>query len=362
MNALLERLSINFVIAAFIPSLAFTLVATVIFDPIIPQSIKDRFPVTFASADDVSTGVLVLFVFTLVVGFTLSSLNTFIYKIIEGYFVLNRIPFVRDRHRKKAQHLFNRITKLETILTKLHQADVPREKRMFLEMHLSDLKTKYQLNYHPDYRLALPTRFGNIFRSAESYSGDRYKIDSILMWPRLIHVIHPSYFSKLEQSNNGLAFLINCMALSFFLSLSCFFASGYQFIMRYLAIQKIQTFLFFFEVSQKDIGIYPQRGWFYLLMGVLIIGVGIFFYNATIPAARQYGGLVRSSFDLFRFELVKQLRLKLPMDSDEEHDLWVKWTKFVALGSLAGEYMPVIDYIHDQSVEIASQDNSLEGK
>lgn len=361
MNSILERLNTNFIIASFIPSLAFTLVATLIFDPIIPQPVKDRFPITFASAEEASTQVFTLFALILIIGFTLANLNTFIYKIAEGYFILNRLPFIRDRHKKKAQYLFYRIKVTEKILNHCRQAQVPREKRLPLEVHLLKLKTQYQLNYHPNYKMALPTRFGNIFRSAESYSGDRYKIDSIITWPRLIHVIPPSYFSKLEQSNSGLAFLINCMTLSGFLSVACFLASGYQFLMHQLALKEVEKLLYFIDITKEDVAIYLERGWIYFVLATLLVGSTFIFYNATLPAVRQYGGLIRSSFDLFRFDLAKQLHSKLPVDSEEEKDFWMKWSEFVAIGSLAGDTMSPFEYVH-QPVEDTNQDNSLMGE
>lgn len=67
----------------------------------------------------------------------------------------------------------------------------------------------------------------------------------------------------------------------------------------------------------------------------MFTGIAYFFYNASLPAAKQYGNMIRSAYDLFRFDLRKQLRLTMPPHSNKEHDSWQKWTEFVSLGSFA---------------------------
>ena len=85
-----------------------------------------------------------------------------------------------------------------------------------------------------------------------------------------------------------------------------------------------------------------QNVWIYLISGGVFVFTAAFFYNASLPAARQYGALIRSAYDLFRFDLIKQLRLTLPKHSGQEIDLWTKWTRLVALGNFAPPSLPFL--------------------
>ncbi|HKZ86110.1 MAG TPA: hypothetical protein VJ793_20950 [Anaerolineae bacterium] len=71
MQGLIDKFSSNFIVAAFIPSLAFVTAAQFLFWPIIPQTILSRLTdiLTFASGQ----GLLPVLILAAVVGFTLSS-------------------------------------------------------------------------------------------------------------------------------------------------------------------------------------------------------------------------------------------------------------------------------------------------
>jgi hypothetical protein len=60
------------------------------------------------------------------------------------------------------------------------------------------------------------------------------------------------------------------------------------------------------------------------------------FYRASFPIAVRYGNLVRASFDLFRFDLLQQLRLPLPEDSEDEYQAWRMVSELMAVGDRFG--------------------------
>jgi hypothetical protein len=190
-------------------------------------------------------------------------------------------------------------------------------------------------------------------RAGESYSGSRYGIDAVPMWPRLIHVIPDSYFVKVDQSNNHLAFLINCSLLSLFLALLCCVGSLYQYIILKCATIG-QTFpIYFIKADPKLVSIYQQRIVLYLVCSIMSFLWSWLFYRATLPIAEQYGNMIRSAYDLFRFNLLEQLKLHLPLDSEEEYQLWQKVSEFITIGP---DGRPLIFYynVEENQAEVMS--------
>ena len=100
-QGLTEKMGSNFLVAAFIPSLAFAMIAMVVFSPILPPGPVTRLTNTLTPLGQPG---LLLVVFTIVLGFTLSSLNTFIYKLFEGYVILERFGVARQQAKNRAQN------------------------------------------------------------------------------------------------------------------------------------------------------------------------------------------------------------------------------------------------------------------
>lgn len=408
MQGILGKLGNNFFVAAFIPALGFVVIAQLVFSPIIPSDIKDNFLIQIGTnLDDISLLPVIL---TLLLGYTLLGLNTFIYKAIEGYYLPRRFSVFQKRQAKKAlkrkleykivDKALKRLKKqfwliddaLSDIDDKLEEKKSldeleqrllsrlgPKRKRLRRKIDsLNQLNYELKAQYRQDYPLStstvLPTRFGNILRAAEIYSNEHYGMDAVTLWPRLIHAIDDRYHQKLDESNNGLAFITNSMVLAVFLAFLCLIAAGYQgFIWQYAekeaetqlaanvacieangeeGCEKLEyevisyLELVVIDTNPSELIDYKNRAFLYLILVPIQIAVGYFFYNATLPAARQYGNLIRSAYDLFRFDLLNQLRLELPEDSDIEYDHWKTWSEFVALGSLEKQPRAPFVYRH----------------
>lgn len=380
MSSILDRLGNNFLVAAFIPALGFVIALQWLFGPtgpstderlliaslqqaidegsidsqsiiealrsgqldsdallrvletqqLAPEVLIELLNTTLQSpAGDLLEQSLSTLVLTLLVGFTLMGLNTFIYKLLEGYFVLERIPALRRRQYRRAAKRTLEYKALDRMTARIRRAhenetDPERMEELKLLSQLShqlsrDRKAQYKQDYPTQLAGVLPTRFGNIFKSWEQYANENYGIDSVTIWPRLIHAIDREYYKLLDESNNSLAFVVNCMALSFVLSILCFFAT-----VAHLPFLHLPGLAFMF----------PREAGFYLLSGVLLLALSYFFYLASFPPARQYGNLVRSAFELFRFDLLQQLHLKLPARENEEFEFWVNLSDFMAMANL----------------------------
>lgn len=151
----------------------------------------------------------------------------------------------------------------------------------------------YAVRNFPDQReFVLPTRFGNIFRAAEVYSRLLYGLDAIPAWPRLLSVMPEHARQTLADSKAQLDFLVNT---SFTGWIAALFYMGLA-----IAEQRVEL------------------PWF--LGFAVLIGVGGYWLSLT--AARNFGNVVMSSFDLYRHDLARQLGLDLPERNDDEHVMW----------------------------------------
>ena len=67
------------------------------------------------------------------------------------------------------------------------------------------------------------------------------------------------------------------------------------------------------------------------IAAVQLVAAG-FFYFLSVDAATQYGDMIRSCFDLFRLDLLKQLQFKRPILLTEERTRWEKISQLIVYG------------------------------
>ena len=70
----------------------------------------------------------------------------------------------------------------------------------------------------------------------------------------------------------------------------------------------------------------------YLSLAALGFAGCYFFYNASIFSVGSFGLVIRSSFDLFRLDLLKKLGMDRPKDSEEEFEKWQQLNELMVLG------------------------------
>lgn len=74
--------------------------------------------------------------------------------------------------------------------------------------------------------------------------------------------------------------------------------------------------------------------WIFISWWIIPIGIAIAIwgYSRAVAAAEGYGLLLRSTFDLYRFDLYKQLHLDPPKSPSEDIEFGVKVTQALARG------------------------------
>ena len=172
-----------------------------------------------------------------------------------------------------------------------------------LENELEQVEKKQnrlqQINYEaypqPKHRQeVMPTRLGNILKSAELYPYDRYELDAVLVWSRLYHLLPDRYVQVMIEARSSLDFALAITMLSGLFSL----------------------------VSSIWLLIVQAPGWLFLLCfwgGSLMAWLA---YQSAIGNAAAYAEQMRVGFDLYRYELIKQLRLKPATTLEAEKQQW----------------------------------------
>jgi hypothetical protein len=140
----------------------------------------------------------------------------------------------------------------------------------------------------------MPTRLGNVLKNAELYARDRYRVNAVLLWPRLFPLLPRPFAELVAEARSGLDFLVLLSALGV--------AFG----------------------ATAGVGLLALRAPWLLTLEAAGGGLAVaaLAYGAAVGQARVYGQLVKSAFDLYRFRVLKQLRLPLPGNPDEEETLW----------------------------------------
>jgi hypothetical protein len=276
----------------------------------------------------VGFGPLILII-TVIIGFTLSALNTFILKMFEGYV----IPFPvrlfyylsRRKHLYQATRWLDQRQELKREILHLEKHTEPSEEQTERLENLRNTYYKltdvYGLQYPEDLNDILPTRFGNTLKAAENYSGERYGMDGVHFWPRLVHVIHPEYKSTIDHTRNELSFLVNMSILSLVFSCFCVVAVFCVMSTTQVALNGPTVFLQFLSHVQG-----------YFIAAAIGLLSFAFFYNASILAVGSFGLVIRSSYDLFRMDLLRKLEMERPTDSIDEFAAWQRINELIVMG------------------------------
>jgi hypothetical protein len=184
---------------------------------------------------------------------------------------------------------------------------------------------------YPDVRgLILPTRLGNVIRSFEYYSHREYGIDSVEIWPRLVSVIPSDYAISIDDTKTTFDFMVNCSLLSVLLASAIFMAG----------------------LVYPSLLLSQSGGFYWLLKIAAFVSLSYFFYRLSINRAEAWGLLIKSAFDLYRWELLKKLgyQQQLVKRSDERKH-WGEVSRQAIYGDRFDKKL--LDYV-DASVSFPS--------
>lgn len=322
----LEKFGSNFVVASMIPSLGLVILSLAVFDPILKFSESLETKTGIYPFLDISLWVIVP---TIIIGYTLTAMNTFILKVFEGYVFMHRFPFMRAGYAREAGRLIEQRDLVKKDLLRLEQKQLRTAEEELSLTALKDayhsLVVTYDQNYPPPNTEIMPTRFGNILKASEAYSGTRYGIDGVEFWPRLWQVIPPSYRQTIDDARNELSFLVNMSALSVIFYLLCLGA---------IVISAPAPGI-------RDVDAFLANSIRYMVAGTVAFVSNWFFRKAALFSVGDFGMMIRSAYDLFRLDLLEQFHLEHPKNSVEEYKTWKNLGELIVLGRESLDFKPL---------------------
>jgi hypothetical protein len=178
----------------------------------------------------------------------------------------------------------------------------------------------------------LPTRFGNILLASEQYSEEKYRMDGFTLWTRLLQALPKQLIDQVEEKNNQMLFLLNSSLLSYInggiafliglIGLPC------QIFPSWSICHPRQMPCNYFESSFEKIS--PSE---YLVISIAFFVVGYVIYRLALPVTEAFGLLVRSGFDLYRFDMLRQLNIEVPPHLVDEMQIWEKISEYMSAGN-----------------------------
>ncbi len=286
------------ILGTFLPAVIFVFFGWILVVPSLPTSWPILRPV---ESLDPQWKILVFSFLTIVLTGFLYNVNVPLVRLYEGY--PWRESWIGLSRAKKYQKLF-RIAQaqwkgLPYIEYQLYLAKDPRlsaiqrAKAMAGGTLFSDFPEREEM--------VLPTRLGNVIRSFEAYSLRQYGMDAVAFWPRLVAEIPKDYAATVDDAKTSFDFMLNCSTLSGLLS-----------------FVTLLTGLFYpsrFNHARTTV--------VWVAEIVTLYAMAFLFYRLSIGRARAWGNTVRTSFDLYRRDLLKRLSYtQVPESLEAERRLW----------------------------------------
>nr|WP_067293731.1 hypothetical protein [Marinobacterium profundum] len=309
----IERLGLRFVRVNLLPTGTLTLFVIALVNSGAPGTAPDwhRLMRAMQALDTLNSAAIGLLI--VIVALALEALQTPIVRMFEGYWGAGRLAGylggIRARHwRKKREKL-----------RKLSYSENPADKHSILH---ADQKLQAEF---PSHDRVLPTRLGNILRAAEDSAGQRYGLQTVALWPRLYPFIGVTLQAALGDVRDRLD-----MALRWVF---------------YLLIGAI--------VSAALLA--QHHYWLTLPAALSLLALGA--YLSACLAAKSYGVLLATAFDLHRFDMLRAMRLPLPQNESEEKTTGQALSAFLT-GQKNSHGLP---YTTDTGAKPANENTALSG-
>ena len=357
-NSLIRDIGRSYIVSSMLPAAFFIALGVFIYRANIPQLLS--IPIL---SDKYSASLYFLFAGLIMwAGFALYSMVNWTVRFYEGYYLLGWMKkvlvflFFGREYKKKTKYI-------ERVLQAKKNRPVGWEEIIDENYNqawsdFSDAELSIPLRADD----LMPTRLGNVLRASEQYP-EKYGLTAgIETWSRLATLLPPNMANALEEKNNNMLFLLNSSLLSYFMGVFAFGTWGICKIN-----QSCSTTLGIVRAFGVKDGLSSYLKGFaeneYLLLGCFWILVGYILYVLSIPVAKTIGLLIRSSFDLYRFDLLKQLNYSIPSTFSQERKAWGKISDFIVTGGSLGTIPLEIEYnLREEYLNEPSQKKKTQSK
>lgn len=285
LSALSDRVDSKFLTAYWLPAFVAVLGGTLILAQLLGWDRMETWIGDLDSAEQSIGAILVLLQITMI-AFILRALTQVIVEFFSGTAMPRTLAEWSTEGQRRAKAATTRMLGGNLLRADSAPLSRPAAQRLnqLFPMEDADLQ---------------PTSFGNVMARAGEHPRIAYAMEGNLWWPRLAPLL-PSYFQDILGGGQA-----PLMAL---LNLSVVFAG--------LA-------LFGFAV----LGVIG-RSWIAAI--VCLIGGGVLSrlcYRAAISQAVTTATMLEVAFDLFRYEILKQLDVDVPADLTAERELWQRLSR-----------------------------------
>ena len=309
LSAISGHFSKNLILGTFFPVVLFVLLSLIFVVPLFPPDWPLFKPII---ALDTQGKVLAISFLTIVLTGLLFNLNIPVLRLYEGY------PwreswigkwFIR-RRKKQFQAVRARRLGMRSLISELRKTRNDAELIARLTTRRRQAALRLNNEFPSKESLIIPTRLGNVIRSFEEYPDRQYGIGAIALWPRLTAKIDKEYAAVIDDSKTSLDFMLNLSILSAATALIITLAGLFYFPPSSLLYSSGST-------SMRAAIVF----WLITIGAFLVLSY--LSYAGAIPRANSYGAKVKSAFDLYRAELLKQLGYeRTPKTVKEERSLW----------------------------------------
>jgi len=213
----------------------------------------------------------------IVLAFLLQPLQLSLVRLLEGYWDGSRLAGAAATiavawHRRQRK-------KLEAASQSTHEPSTD-------EVIAMGAAARRLRRFYPAPDRLLPMMLGNVLRAAEDKGEARYGLDTVVIWPRLYHVLPKGLQQSLADQRNQLDTAARlCVA-------------------------------FILAATASAALLYPHGWW--NLAEIIALALAWMSYRSAIAAALAYGESIQVAIDLHRFDMLKAMHLPAPADRDAE--------------------------------------------
>lgn len=244
----------------------------------------------------------------LLVFFTALLLEAFeggLLRFYEGYW-----PRRPRAARRRAADLERKLQRRHELRTRLVSPEAPITPQERAEL----ARLNSELAHRPaEPGRSMPTRLGDILRTAEDYPRDRYGLDPITFWPRLYPHLGDSLREALGEVQDQLDLTL-----------------------------RLNTLIIVYGVVWSAIVTFCGR-WPVLVWTLPALLLAWPLRRAADQAASSYGELFRAAFDLHRFDAYEKMHWPKPTSPKGEKEHGEKLLLYLQSGRLVED----ISYVHD---------------
>lgn len=313
LTAISGQFSKSLFLAAFTPVVIFAILALTLIEPLLPA---DWASFAFVASLGTEWQVVAVLLIGIVLANLLYNLNIPIIRLYEGYpweRVGSWLTRIRQDQLLDLDIRFERMLLLRRVVRDEDPA------RSEVEQWLARLGAERRSDWPRDTTQVLPTRLGNVIRSFEQYADSQYNMESITLWSRMVAKIDAGYAGSVVDAKTAFDFMLNSSLLS-----------------ALLAVLTLCVGLWFGMPAGT-----PALTLRWLVTLLSLAALSYLLYLASIGRARAWGDMVKGAYDLYRWDLLKQLGYKYaPETMEHERKLWGEISDQMLYGDSPGGPRP----------------------